>query len=276
MIISDAPTPSEHDATDSTLPTQCLFCNLNSTTPDANVEHMSSAHGLFIPSPEKLSDLGSFLGYLATIIFEYNECLYCGLTKGNVKGVQTHMRDKGHCMINMDAESELLDFWDLSDSGDEEDASQTKSAAIKLSTTEMRLPSGTVIHSRSDTTQLRVKPGLTQSRSKSSRHRVKRAEAKAAITAGEEDHDAPAHEQKSHARSNDRRIAVRGEMGLTGLPESTKRALMISEKKMKRREAIAKNAYRHAMEVQPQLKTMYYKVRNNWKPTKVYLLTWPD
>jgi pre-60S factor REI1 len=273
MATSDAPNSVGNDVTDNTSPTQCLFCNLTSATPDANVEHMSSTHGLFIPSPDKLSDLESFLGYLATIIFEYNECLYCALTKGNVKGVQTHMRDKGHCMINMDAESELLDFWDLSDSGDEEDTSQTKSAAIKLSTTEMRLPSGTVIHSRSDTTQLRVKPGLTQSRTKSSQCRVKRAEAKAAITAGEEGQDAPAQGQKSHARGTDHRIAVRGEMGLTGLPESTKRALMITEKKMKRREAIAKNAYRHAMEVQPQLKTMYYKVRNKWKRTKVYLLT---
>lgn len=260
-----APTPAEHDITDDTSPTQCLFCNLNSSTLDANLEHMSSAHGLFIPSLDKLSDLESFLGYIGTIIFEYNECLYCGLTKSNVNSVQTHMRDKGHCMINMDAESELLDFWDLSDGGDEEATEPVKSAAIKLSTTEMRLPSGTVINSRSDKTQLRGKPGLTQSRHKSSLHRVRRAEAKAAITAGEGGQDTATPERKPHTHGVDGRIAIRGELGLTGLPESTKRALMISEKKMQRREAIAMTAYRHAMEVQPQLKTMYYKVRDGYR-----------
>jgi pre-60S factor REI1 len=237
-------------------PTQCLFCNLDSPTLDANVEHMSSQHGLFIPSPDQLSDMESFLGYLAIIIFENNECLYCGLGKGTVDGVQTHMRDKGHCMIKMNAESELLDFWELSDSEDEE---HPKSAAIKLSDTEMRLPSGVVINSRSDTTQLRARPGLAQSRTKSSQYRIKRDEMRA-LTAGENQETADDKPSKP-SRSDDRRVAVRGEMGLAGVSESQRRALQITEKKMKKREAVAKAAQRHAMEQEP-IKTKYYKVRD--------------
>ncbi|KAH7399650.1 C2H2 type zinc-finger-domain-containing protein [Pyrenochaeta sp. MPI-SDFR-AT-0127] len=239
--------------------TQCLFCNLDSLTLNANVDHMSSLHGLFIPSPDQLSDMESFLGYLATIIFEYNECLYCGLEKGTVDGVQTHMRDKGHCMIKMNAESELLDFWELSDSGDDapkENEERTKGAAIKLSETEMRLPSGVVINSRSDTTQLRAKPGLAQSRAKGSQYRTKRDEMKA-ITA-KEDQDTTDEKQNRPSHSNDRRVAVRGEMGLAGVSESQRRALQITEHKMKKREAIAKAATRHAAEQEP-VKTKYYK-----------------
>jgi len=221
---------------------------------------MSSVHGLFIPSPDQLSDMESFLGYLATIIFKYKECLYCGLEKATVDGVQTHMRDKGHCMIKMDAESELLDFWELSDSEDEdqnEDEEPTKRAAIKLSETEMRLPSGVVIQSRSDATQLRAMPRLAQSRIKGSQYRIKRDEMRA-ITAGENQGQTD-ESQGRPSGSNDRCVAVRGEMGLVGIPESQRRALQITEKKMKRREAIAKAAQRYAAEKEP-IKAKYYKV----------------
>jgi pre-60S factor REI1 len=260
---------AEHEISKKVPPTQCLFCNLDSPTLDTNIDHMSSVHGLFIPSPDQLSDMESFLEYLAIIIFENHECLYCGLEKGTVDGVQTHMRDKGHCMINMNAESELLDFWEFPDSGDEgqtEDEDRTKSAAIKLSETEMRLPSGVVINSRSDTTQLRAKPGLAQSRTKSSQYRVKRDEMRA-IAAGENQETADETQSRA-SRSNDHRVAVRGEMGLAGISENQRRALQITEKKMKSREAVAKAAQRHAVEQQP-IKTKYYKVsatkiRKSW------------
>jgi pre-60S factor REI1 len=67
---------------------------------------------------------------------------------------------------------------------------------------------------------------------------------------------APGHEHRS-----ERRVAVRGEMGLVGVSEAQKRALVVTEKKMKRREALAKAAMRHAVEQQP-MKTVYYKTEN--------------
>jgi pre-60S factor REI1 len=206
---------------------------------------MSTLHGLFVPSPDRLSDLESFLAYLATIVFSYNECLYCQLQKGSVNSVQTHMRDKGHCMINLEAESELLDFWELSDdSGD-------NGAATRLSSNEMRLPSGMVVGSRADVMQLRARPGLAQSCSRGSQHRNKRDEVRA-ITVDEV--------AREHVRRHDHRVAIRGDMGLAGLTDSQRLALQVAEKKMKRREAVAKAAQRHAMEQEP-VKTKYYKVR---------------
>ena len=260
ISVSQDTDDSIHENSKNFLPTQCLFCNFNSLALDANIDHMSSRHGLFIPSPEQLSDAEAFLGYLSIIVFEYKECLYCNVEKATVEAVQTHMRDKGHCMINIDAESELLDFWEFSDSEDEVQNNGKESiqnVAIKLSKTEMRLPSGAVINSRSDITQLRARPGLEQSRTRGSQHRSKKAEMKA-ITAAEK--QAPVDEKANRVSDrSDRRLAVRGEMGLLGVSESQRRALQITENKMKRREAVITAAQRYAMQQQP-VKTIYYKV----------------
>lgn len=215
---------------------------------------MSSLHGLFIPCPSSLHSLDSFLGYLSTIVFTYHECLYCGVEKSSVDGVQTHMRDKGHCMIDLSGESELLDFWDFSDSEDGEEGD----AMVKLSETEMRLPSGTVINSRGDRGQFRARPGLAQARTRSSQYRSKREETRALTP--REDQEKADEGRGTPSRSNDRRVAVRGEMGLVGVPESQRRALQITEKKMQRREAVARAAQRYAAEQAPVL-AKYYKAR---------------
>ena len=101
---------------DSNSANECLFCPLSfaSYTKDLKdkVEHMSSAHGLFIPNPNLLSDLGSFLGYLSTLIRVWHECLYCGTTRTSTLAIQSHMKDTGHCMLNLEREPELMGFWE--------------------------------------------------------------------------------------------------------------------------------------------------------------------
>ncbi|KAH9870943.1 hypothetical protein J1614_006515 [Plenodomus biglobosus] len=255
-----SPTPVKEDDSIEVSTTKCLFCSHSSSSMSENIDHMSINHGLFIPSPDRLYDLETFLGYLATVIFEYYECLYCGLAKGTVDGVQTHMRDKGHCMLNLQPESELLDFWETEDirEDEEEEKNEQTTAAIKLSETEMRLPSGAVVNSRSDTAQLRVKPSLAHSRIRGSQYRSRRAAQAQAITAGEDKAETADQPPTKSASRNDRRIAVRSEMGLTGISENQRRALQVTEMKMRKREVIAKTAGRHAMEQQP-VKTKYYK-----------------
>lgn len=236
-------------------PLECLFCNVKSFDVENNIEHMHSVHGLFIPEPDHLSDMETFLGYLASLICRYNECLYCGAEKNSLEAVQAHMKDKSHCMINLDSGSELLEFWDVSDEegGDElKDAGQgtTNGNGIHVSATEMRLPSGSIITSRSDTAQLRAKPTLTRSRVRASIFRVQKDEMRV-ITNGSKKDDSitPDYNRslRSH-RSTDRYLAVRGETGLIGLSELQKRTLMAAEVKMKKREHIAKAAQRWAVE----------------------------
>ncbi|KAJ5064395.1 C2H2 type zinc-finger-domain-containing protein [Bipolaris maydis] len=235
-------------------PSECLFCNIDSFNVEDNVEHMRFAHGLYIPEADQLSDMETFIGYLALIICEYNECLYCGVEKTSLEAIQTHMKDKGHCMINLDGESELLDFWDVSGDEDNEEPKggekeRSNDNRFHISATEMRLPSGSIITSRSDTAQLRAKPTLTKSRVKASQTRINKDRVKA-ITNGTEDKlQGPDGNRSMRTQpGTDHRMAIRGEMGLIGLPEQQRRALMATEIKMKKREHIAKAAQRWATE----------------------------
>jgi pre-60S factor REI1 len=217
-VDSDSESESEQE---SDLPpsTTCLFCPHDSPDVATNFTHMSSTHGLLIPS---FCDISTFLGDLATLVFQYNECVYCGASKGNVDSVQTHMRDKGHCKIRQDPN---------------EDSSLNLNR-LRISKDEMRLPNGNIINSRSSD-----RPGLAHCTR--SRTRVQRNDQRAITANAETRHET--------------RIAVRGEMGVTGLTTEQRRALMSTEKKAKTREAIAEKKGRQRM-VQAPVLTKYYKV----------------
>ncbi|KAI0199864.1 C2H2 type zinc-finger-domain-containing protein [Astrocystis sublimbata] len=93
----------------------CLFCNYNSPTLSLNVVHMERIHGMFIPEKQYLVDLDGLIASLQERIQEYHECLCCGKLKSTVAAVQTHMRDKGHCMIPFTTEGEQLEIGDYYD-----------------------------------------------------------------------------------------------------------------------------------------------------------------
>ena len=126
-------TPSVADTADTVTSTampihRCMFCNYDSTTLDTNITHMTRQHGLFIPEQEYLDDLEGLISYLQSKVTENCECLFCHKLKSTVPGIQTHMRDKGHCMIAFNTEDEMLEvgqFYDFrstySDEEDEED-----------------------------------------------------------------------------------------------------------------------------------------------------------
>ena len=174
-------------------PSECLFCNVDSLNVRDNVEHMHSVHGLYVPEPARLSDMETFLGYLAFIVYDCNECLYCGAERNSLEAIRSHMKDKGHCMINLDRESELLDFWDVSDDGDCEDANAAWTGTTgymrdHISATELRLPSGFIVASRLDTAP-RARPTLARSRTKASQTQIEMTEMNV-VTDGS-DNDSP-------------------------------------------------------------------------------------
>ncbi|KAI4146380.1 MAG: hypothetical protein LQ340_005954 [Diploschistes diacapsis] len=107
---------------------RCLFCNYDSPNLKLSIMHMTKFHGLFIPEQPYLVDLEGLIAYLQAKIAENYECLFCHKLKGSMNGVQTHMRDKGHCMIAFDTEEEMIEvgqFYDFrstySDDEEEED-----------------------------------------------------------------------------------------------------------------------------------------------------------
>ena len=124
---------------------RCLFCNYNSPSVELNAAHMERIHGMFIPEKNYLVDLDGLIGALNEKIHGNHECLYCGKLKPSVFGLQTHMRDKGHCKIPFFTEEEQLEigeFYDFSstysdmeeEESDSEDAlpGEKKSGGVKL------------------------------------------------------------------------------------------------------------------------------------------------
>lgn len=96
-------------------PNRCLFCNFASASVPLNVAHMERLHGMFIPERNYLVDLEGLIASLHEKIYEYHECLYCGKLKPSVFGLQTHMRDKGHCKIPFETEDQQLEIGEYYD-----------------------------------------------------------------------------------------------------------------------------------------------------------------
>ncbi|KAF9938341.1 hypothetical protein BGZ65_013034 [Modicella reniformis] len=118
-------------------PTDCLFCTEKAETFERNVEHMTKAHGLFIPDIEYLVDLEGLIKYLGEKVSVGNICLYCngkGRQIKSLEAVRKHMVDKGHCKIPYDTEAEMLeiaDFYDFRSSYPEEQQRRMLEAAEK-------------------------------------------------------------------------------------------------------------------------------------------------
>ncbi|KAM6532884.1 pre-60S factor rei1 [Fusarium falciforme] len=126
---SKTPVPAAQEPT-STLES-CLFCNYSSPTVSLNTHHMERFHGMFIPEKKYLVDLDGLLKQLQDKVHQHHQCLYCDKVKSTVFGIQTHMRDKGHCKIPYSSEDEQLDIGDYYDFrstySDEEELSDDES-----------------------------------------------------------------------------------------------------------------------------------------------------
>jgi pre-60S factor REI1 len=122
--------------------TRCFFCNYDSPNPKLSVEHMTRIHGLFIPEQTYLTDREGLLGYLQAKIHSNHECLWCHKLKNTTDGVQTHMRDKGHCRIAFESEEEMIEvgqFYDFSSTYSDPEADDD-SSDVEMDGTASRKP----------------------------------------------------------------------------------------------------------------------------------------
>lgn len=146
-------------------PEECIFCPQRLPTFEANVEHMTKQHGLYIPDLDFVEDLAGLLGYLADKVAVAFCCLYCPCTTSpfaSLESVRRHMFDKGHLKIRFDDEGmqELADFYNyeevVSDDGDEdyEDVSdggeeeEYDGLVVSPDGSQLALPSGKLIGNR--------------------------------------------------------------------------------------------------------------------------------
>ncbi|KMU83604.1 cytoplasm protein [Coccidioides immitis H538.4] len=134
---SRRPSVSTKMEIDAVTVSRCLFCNYDSSDINENVSHMHKSHGMFIPEQDYLVDLEGLIKYLQAKVMQNNECLYCHKLKTTTPGIQTHMRDKGHCMIAFESEEEMIEigqFYDFtstySDDEEEEYSDRRRDGAV--------------------------------------------------------------------------------------------------------------------------------------------------
>ena len=116
-------------------PGSCIFCNYESPSTSLNANHMERFHGMFIPEKSYLVDLDGLINQLQQKVRDGNQCLYCSKVKSTVFGVQTHMRDKGHCKIPYTTEEEQIDigdYYDFRSTYSDDEASESGSDEERL------------------------------------------------------------------------------------------------------------------------------------------------
>jgi pre-60S factor REI1 len=224
------------------VPSVCLFCKFDSKSLDLNVAHMQKKHGLFIADQEYLVDLETFIGYLFTVISQFHECFYCGSCKGSAQAARSHMVSKGHCNLKPEPGSEYEDFYEVTSDNEDEDldtgAKEGKSPEILVPDEhELHLPSGRILGHRS---QARYYRQRTPARGTSTEIK--------AIEDSKETSDNQEPSEPSRNTSRQLTTRMRGEMGMIGVSEFQKRALIAVEKKMLKAEQRAKSDYRAGLE----------------------------
>jgi pre-60S factor REI1 len=223
--VSEEETSNETDQ-DVISPLQCLFCQQDSKGYDESLEstlsHMLTVHGLFIPQQKLISE--SFLGYLATQIRVWHECLYCGTARDSTLAIQSHMRDRGHCILNLEREPELLDFWENKHGEEGFGLTNEERSKLKSSNVEAQLSFGKVVASRHGPSK----------RVQTARARDVRLALPAEVNVSTQP-ESP--KQQSH-----RQLARRDEMSIQGVDSQRRQALLVAEKRSQKQEEVASRA----------------------------------
>ncbi|KAL8919700.1 MAG: hypothetical protein Q9208_006653 [Pyrenodesmia sp. 3 TL-2023] len=208
---------------------------------------MHQVHGMSIPHPEKMAvSTQSLVGYLATVIRARHECLYCRTTKRSTRGIQSHMRDKGHCILNLDrGEPDLRDFWEESppqcvnrDDSAVAPLEEHERLMTPLSPTEMRFASGKVIASRHAAPATRKMMSRKQGPAAAS---MVGGALPLVDSASSESSALPVVRPPQPASSGRQQLARRrSEMSILGISVQQRQALVLAAKTAQRNEVVAR------------------------------------
>ncbi|PWI70345.1 hypothetical protein PCL_12744 [Purpureocillium lilacinum] len=129
------------------IPGECLFCMHPSPDLDANLAHMSTAHGFAVPFQDFLAvDLETVVGYLHFVICGYRECISCGARKASVEGARQHMLARGHCRFDVSPDTE--EFYEMPSLPDTVEQMQRRQRGDESGAVPVRLPSGKLVAQR--------------------------------------------------------------------------------------------------------------------------------
>ncbi|EXL41957.1 hypothetical protein FOCG_15318 [Fusarium oxysporum f. sp. radicis-lycopersici 26381] len=217
---TDDETGDENETSGSAIPefdsTKCIICTHNDESFDKSLIHMETAHGLRIPFRDHLIvDLETVIWYLYFLVATYRECIYCGTRRRTVEGIQQHMRDKGHCRIELT--DEMQEFYDL-----EGLKAHGRENAVSVDNESLRLSSGKILSHRDAPT---TKPRRTspQEETQENRAPLPSHAASDALTARDKK-DAALASQLA-------RLSVKDQQSLMHLTSSEQRSFLLQRKK---------------------------------------------
>ncbi|EXK81466.1 hypothetical protein FOQG_14103 [Fusarium oxysporum f. sp. raphani 54005] len=217
---TDDETGDENETSGSAIPefdsTKCIICTHNDGSFDKSLIHMETAHGLRIPFRDHLIvDLETVIWYLYFLVATYRECIYCGTRRRTVEGIQQHMRDKGHCRVELT--DEMQEFYDL-----EGLKAHGRENAVSVDNESLRLSSGKILSHRDAPT---TKPRRTspQEETQENRAPLPSHAASDALTARDKK-DAALASQLA-------RLSVKDQQSLMHLTSSEQRSFLLQRKK---------------------------------------------
>ncbi|KAK2668952.1 zinc finger protein [Fusarium oxysporum f. sp. vasinfectum] len=213
---TDDETGDENETSGSAVPefdsTKCIICTHNDESFDKSLIHMETAHGLRIPFRDHLIvDLETVIWYLYFLVATYRECIYCGTRRRTVEGIQQHMRDKGHCRVELT--DEMQEFYDLEG---------LKAHGRENAVSSLRLSSGKILSHRDAPT---TKPRRTspQEETQENRAPLPSHAASDALTARDK--------KDSALASQLARLSVKDQQSLMYLTSSEQRSFLLQRKK---------------------------------------------
>jgi pre-60S factor REI1 len=197
-------------------PTKCIICTHRVESFDENLIHMETAHGLRIPFRDHLIvDLETVIWYLYFLIATYRECIYCGTRRRTIEGIQQHMRDKGHCRVELT--DEMQEFYDL-----EGLKAHGRENAVSVDNECLRLSSGKILSHR-DAPTTKPRRSSPQEENEEKRAPLPSHAASDALTA---------RDRKDAALASQlARLSVKDQQSLIHLTSSEQRSFLLQRKK---------------------------------------------
>jgi pre-60S factor REI1 len=123
---------------------ECVFCSHKSETAEETAEHMSDAHGFFIPDVEFLVNLEGLLSYLGDKVGVGFCCVYCHRVFESMQAARQHMDALSHAKMvfndDEDAEAgEYDEFYDFADTYGEDAVRRLPELVLSADGTQLRL-----------------------------------------------------------------------------------------------------------------------------------------
>lgn len=179
------------------------------------------------------------------------------------------MRDKGHCMINLEREPELLEFWEFSDHSSDEEGIPTPQAEEidatvrgDLSQGEYTLPSGKVVGSKNKAREARI---LSRRHASTAKENPSRLITK--ISVDNTDANSPSATTQSLVETQEkseqnRAVTTRDAVGLIGVSDQRIRSLVTLQRKTQRQQAVVQASAAWAGD-KGGIHQRHYKVKMN-------------